>query len=102
MAELSATYHRNETDIIANRNPDFMGETQTFLIEDARPNRRIGASADVQPARGIGTRLTVRHIGELATPFIFEDTVTIEAAAVADAEVNFRIADRTRLSLGAG
>ena len=101
VAELSATYHRNETEIIANRNPDFMGETQTFLIEDAQPNRRIGASADVQLAGGIGTRLTVRHIGELTTPFIFEDTATIEAAAIADAEVNFRIADRIRLSLGA-
>ncbi len=101
VAELSATYHRNETEIVDNRNPDFMGETQTFLIEDAQPNRRIGASADVQLARGIGTRLTVRHIGELTTPFIFEDTVTIEAAAIADAEVNFRIADRIRLSLGA-
>ena len=101
VADLSASYHRNETEITDNRNPDFMGETQTLLIEEAQPNRRIGASADLQLARGIGTRVTVRHIGALTTPFIFEEPVTIEAAAIADAEVNFRIADRIRLSLGA-
>ena len=99
-ADLSASYHQNDTQITDNLNPDFMGETQTRLIEEAQPNQRIGASADVRLAGGVGGRLSVRHIGELTTPFIFEDTVTIEAAPIADAEVNFRIANRVRLSLG--
>ncbi|MCY4574476.1 MAG: TonB-dependent receptor, partial [Gemmatimonadetes bacterium] len=34
-------------------------------------------------------------------PFIFEEAVTIGAAAIADVEVSFRIADRIRLGLGA-
>ncbi len=100
-ADLAASYHRNETEITDNRNPHFMGQTQELLIEEAQPNQRIGASADVRFARGIGARLSVRHIGELETPFIFEVPVMIGAAAIADAQVNFRIADRIRLSLGA-
>ena len=101
VADLSASYHRNETEITANRNPDFIGPTQQVLIEDAQPNQRIGASADVRFGAGLGARLNVRHIGELTTPFIFEEAVTIGAAAIADAEVSFRIADRIRLGLGA-
>ena len=100
-ADLTASYHRNETEIADNRNEHFMGPTQELLIKSAQPNRRIGASADVRSAGGIGARLGVRHIGELETPFIFEVPVTIGGAAIADAEVNFRIADRLRLSLGA-
>ncbi len=100
-ADLSASYHRNDTEITANRNPDFIGPTQQTLIEDAQPNERIGASADMRFASGVGARLSVKHIGELTTPFIFEENVTIEAAAIADAEVSFRIADRIRLGLGA-
>lgn len=100
-ADLSASYHQNETEITANRNPNFIGPTQQTLIEQAQPNQRVGASADVRFAGGIGARLSVRHIGELTTPFIFEENVTIESAAIADAELNFRIADRIRLGLGA-
>ena len=43
----------------------------------------------------------VRHIGEVETPFIFEEPVKIGAAAIVNAEVSFRAADRIRLSLGA-
>jgi len=100
-ADLTASYHRNQTEITDNRNEHFMGATQELLIEEAQPNQRIGAGADVRFARGIGARLSVRHIGELETPFIFEVPVMIGGAAIADAEVNFRMADRIRLSLGA-
>ena len=100
-ADLSASYHWNETEITANRNPDFIGPTQETLIEDAQPGQRIGASADVRLAAGFGARISVNHIGEVTTPFIFEEDVTIEGAAIADAEVSFRIAERIRLGLGA-
>ena len=100
-ADLSASYHWNETEITDNRNPNFMDSTQIILIQDAQPNERIGVSADARFAGGVGARLSVRHVGELQTPFIFEVPVTIEAASIADAEVNFRIADHIRLSLGA-
>ena len=100
-ADLAASYHRNETEIVDNRNPHFMGQTQTLLIEEAQPNQRIGASADVRFAGGLGARLGVRHIGELETPFIFEVPVKIGAAAIADAEASFRIGGRMRLRLGA-
>ena len=100
-ADLSTSYHWNETEITDNRNPNFMDSTQIILIQDAQPNERIGASADVRFAGGVGVRLSVKHVGELRTPFIFEVPVTIEAASIADAEVNFRIADHIRLSLGA-
>ena len=100
-ADLSASYHRNETGITANRNPDFIGATQQTLIENAQPRQRFGASADVRLAGGVGGRVSVKHIGEVTTPFIFEGNVTIEAAAIADAEVSFRIAERIRVGLGA-
>ena len=100
-ADLSASYHRNATEITANRNPDFIGATQQTLIEEAQPKERIGAAADVRFARGLGARVSLRRIGELTTPFIFEENVTIEAATIADAELSLRIADRIRLALGA-
>ena len=99
-AELSASYHRNKTEITDNRNPDFMGPTQTLLIEEAQPRERLGASADVRFAGGLGARLTLRRVGELRTPFIFEAPVTIDAAAIADAEASFRISDRILVGLG--
>ena len=80
---------------------NFMGATQTLLVEGAQPNERLGVGADLRLAGGVGARVGLRHIGEVETPFIFEAPVTIEAASIADAEVSFAVADRIRLSLGA-
>ena len=66
-ADLSASYHWNETEITDNRNPNFMDSTQIILIQDAQPNERIGVSADVRFAGGVGVRLSVKHVGELPT-----------------------------------
>ncbi len=100
-ADLSASLHRNSTEITANRNENFIGATQQTLIEQAQPGRRIGVSADIRSARGLGARFSVNHIGAVTTPFIFEENVTIAAAAIADLEVTVQIADRIRLGLGA-
>ena len=100
-ADLWTSYHWNETEITDNRNPDFMGDTQRLLIEGAQPNERLGVGADLRLANGVGARLSVRRVGELETPFIFEELTVIEGATIADAEVNLRIADHIRLSLGA-
>ncbi len=100
-ADLSASLHRNSTEITANRNENFIGATQQTLIEQAQPRRRIGVSADVRSTRGLGARFSVNHIGSITTPFIFEENVTIDAAAIADLEVTVQIADRIRLGLGA-
>ena len=43
----------------------------------------------------------MNHVGEVTTPFIFEQNVTIEAAAIADMEVTFRVADRIQVAVGA-
>ncbi|MDE2655740.1 MAG: TonB-dependent receptor [Gemmatimonadota bacterium] len=101
VADLSASYHRNRTEITANRNEYFIGETQATLIEQSQPKQRIGVGADVRLAGGVGARLSLKHIGEVTTPFIFEEPVTIDAASIVDAEVNLRVADRMRLGLGA-
>ena len=100
-ADLWTSYHWNETEITDNRNPDFMGTTQAMLIESAQPNRRLGAGADLRFAAGVGLRLGARSIGEVETPFIFEQPTMIEGATIADAEVNLRVADHIRFSLGA-
>ena len=100
-ADLSASYHRNRTEITSNRNENFIGETQATLIEQSQPGQRLGASADVRFASGVGARVSLKHIGEVTTPFIFEEPVTIDAASIVDMEVGFRIADRLRLGLGA-
>lgn len=100
-ADLSASLHRNNTGITANRNEDFIGDTQQTLIEQAQPGRRIGVSADIRSARGLGARFSVNHIGAITTPFIFEQNITIDAAAIADLEVTFQVADRILLGLGA-
>ena len=47
-ADLSASLHRNSTEITANRNENFIGATQQTLIEEAQPGRRIGVSADIR------------------------------------------------------
>ena len=100
-ADLSASFHRNSTEITANRNENFIGPTQQTLIEEAQPGRRIGVSADVRSARGLGARFGLNHIGSVTTPFIFEENVTIDAAAIADLEVSFRVADRIQVGVGA-
>ncbi|MCZ0936446.1 MAG: TonB-dependent receptor [Gemmatimonadetes bacterium] len=100
-ADLSASLHRNSTKITANRNEDFIGDTQRTLIEDAQPGQRIGVSADVRFARGVGARFGLNRIGSVTTPFIFEENVTIDAATIADLEVSFRVGDRIRVGVGA-
>ena len=99
-ADLSASLHQNSTEITANRNEDFIGETQRILIEEAQPGRRIGASADVRLAGGIGARIGVNHIGAVTSPFVFEEPVTIDAAAIADMEVSYRMGGRIVVALG--
>jgi len=100
-ADLSASLHRNSTEITANRNENFIGETQRILIEEAQPGRRIGASADVRLADGLGARFGVNHIGAVTSPFIFEEPTTIDAAAIADIEVTIRFGERILVGAGA-
>ncbi len=100
-ADLSASLHRNSTAITANRNENFIGDTQQTLIEEAQPGRRIGVSADIRSVRGVGASFSVTHIGSVTTPFIFEENITIDAAAIADLEVTLRVADRILLGVGA-
>ncbi|WP_419163040.1 TonB-dependent receptor plug domain-containing protein [Candidatus Palauibacter sp.] len=100
-ADLSASLHQNSTRITANRNDNFIGDTQQTLIEDAQPGRRIGVSADVRFAQGLGARFSLNHIGSVTTPFIFEENVTIDAAAIADLEVRFQVGDRIQVGVGA-
>ena len=100
-ADLSASLHQNSTEITANRNENFIGETQRILIEEAQPGRRIVASVDVRSASGIGARFSVNHIGAVTTPFIFEEPTKIDAAAIADMEVTFQVGDRILVGLGA-
>ena len=100
-ADLSASWHRNETEITNNHNPNFVRETQTLLIESAQPKQRIGGSVDVRSAAGVGARFRVNHIGSVTSPFVFEEPVTLDAAAIADVEVTVELADRLRLSVGA-
>ena len=42
----------------------------------------------------------MNHIGSVTTPFIFEEKITIDAAAIADLEVTLRVAGRILLGLG--
>ena len=100
-ADLSASLHHNSTEITANRNENFIGETQRILIEEAQPGRRLGASADVRLAAGIGARFSVNHIGAVTSPFIFEEPTTIDAATIADMEVTFTVGGRILVGLGA-
>ena len=100
-ADLSASLHRNSTTITANRNENFIGDTQQTLIEDSQPGRRIGVSADLRFAKGFGARFGLSHIGSVTTPFIFEENITIDAAAIADLEFSFRLGDRIQVGVGA-
>ena len=99
--DLTASLHRNETELTANRNPAFVRETQTMLLTENQPKQRIGAGVDVRLAQGIGARFRLNHIGSLMSPFIFEEPVTIDAAAIADAELSVEVAGRVRLAVGA-
>ena len=100
-ADLAASYHLNGTTITANRNETFIGPTRQTVIEDTQPGRRLGVSADARTARGFGARIAVRHIGEVTTPFIFEENVTIEAASIVDAEFTAQLGAGIRLGVGA-
>lgn len=99
-AELSASYHRNNTKITKNRNPEFVRETQAILVEEAQPRQRVGASAGVRSARGFGMRLRVNYVGKTVSPTVFEEPVEIAAAAVADLEASAAVAGRIRLTAG--
>ncbi len=100
-ADLSASLHRNSTEITANRNEDFIGDTQQTLIEESQPGQRIGVSADLRFARGFGARFGLNRIGSVTTPFIFEENITIDAATIADLEFSFRVGDRIQVGVGA-
>ncbi len=100
-ADLSASLHRNETVITANRNPYFIRETQTMLITEAQPRTRMALSGDVRWASGFGARVRMRHLGAVMVPTVFEAPTEIEGAAIADAEVTFTIDGRVRIGLGA-
>ena len=78
--DLTASLHRNETEITNNRNPAFVRETQTMLLTENQPKQRIGAGVDVRSARGIGARFRLNHVGSVMSPFIFEEPVEIDAA----------------------
>ncbi len=100
-ADLTASFHRNETEITNNRNPAFVRETQTLLLTKNQPKTRLGVGVDVRSARGIGGRFRLNHVGAVMSPFIFEEPVEIRAAAVADVQVSFRVAGRVRVAVGA-
>ena len=67
-ADLSASFHRNETVITANRNPASVRETQTMLITENQPKQRIGAALDVRSVWGIGARSRLNHGGSVKLP----------------------------------
>ena len=100
-ADLSASLHRNETVITANRNPHFIRDTQTMLITRAQPGTRVAFSGDVRWASGFGARVRMRHMGSVMVPTVFEVPTEITGAAISDAEVTFTIDDRIRVGLGA-
>ncbi len=99
--DLSASLHRNETEITANRNPHFIRETQTALITQAQPRTRIGFSGDVRLASGFGARVRMRRMGSITVPTVFEVPVEVSGAAIADAEITFALDGRIRVGLGA-
>ena len=43
----------------------------------------------------------MNHIGAVTTPFIFEEDITIDAAAIADLELTFQVGDRIQIGVGA-
>lgn len=100
-ADFSASLHRNETAITANRNPHFVRDTQTLLITQAQPRTRVGVSGDMRWAAGYGARVRLRHMGSVMVPTVFEVPTEISGAAIADVEVTFTIDDRIRVGLGA-
>ncbi len=100
-ADLSASFHANRTEIVANRNQDFIGPTQAMIIEETQPRRRFGLGADLRLASGPGIRIGFNHIGRITTPFLFEERIDIDAATLMDIEATLRIGQRLQLGLGA-
>ena len=100
-AEFGATGHFNNTKITANRNDDFIRATQTMAITEAQPGMRLGVFGDLRHGSGVGGRVRLNRIGELTTPTLFEDPVTLEAATVVDVEANFNIGSDLSVAVGA-
>ena len=100
-ADLSASYHRNETQITNSPNPAFVRDTQTTLLTQAQPKQRVGAGVDVRFARGFGARFRVNHVGKTVSPTVFEEPVEVAGAAVADLEANIAVAEQVQLIVGA-
>ena len=100
-ADLSASYHRNETQITNSPNPAFVRDTQTTLLTQAQPKQRVGAGVDVRFARGFGARFRVNHVGKTVSPTVFEEPVEVAGAAVADLEANIAVAEQVQLIIGA-
>ncbi len=99
-ADLGSTLHLNETEITANRNPNFVRETQTAAITEAQPNMRFGLNGDVRLAAGISGRARLTHLGELMTPTLFEDPVTVDAGTMLDLEIGVDVGSAFRVSIG--
>ncbi len=100
-ADLSASFHANRTEVVANRNEDFIGPTQITIIEETQPRRRLGLSADIRLASGPGLRVGLNRIGRIATPTLFGEKIDIQAATLLDILSTLRIGQRLSLGLGA-
>ena len=100
-ADLGATLHLNDTEITANRSPDFVRDTQTTAIADAQPGMRIGLNADVRSSGALAGRIRIQRFGEMTSPTLFEAPVTIDGATIVDVEVSLDLGAGFRASLGA-
>ena len=100
-ADLGATMHLNDTEITANRTPDFVRDLQTTAIAEAQPGVRVGLNADVRSAGGLAGRVRVQRIGEMTSPTLFETPVTINAAMIVDVEASVDLGSGFRVGLGA-
>ena len=100
-ADLGATLHVNDTEITANRNPDFVRGTQTTAIAEAQPGMRFGLNADVRSAGGLGARVRINRVGEMITPTLFEEPVTVNAATIVNLEGSIGLGAGFRIALGA-
>ena len=100
-ADLSASLHRNETVITANRNPHFIRDTQTMLITEAQPRTRVAIGGDVRWGSGFGVRVRGRQVGSVTVPTVFEVPTEIQGAVIWDAEITLVIDGRIRVGVGA-